>query len=72
MLCLDFGTAKSKAFAWRNDTEKPLDLPLGKLDQDLDDAIYSVSSSMWIDDDGLMFAGSEAVKRGAQYGASIR
>ena len=72
MLCLDFGTAKSKAFAWRNDTEEPLDLPLGKLDQDLDDAIYSVSSSMWIDDDGLMFAGSEAVKRGAQYGGSVR
>ena len=72
MLCLDFGTAKSKAFAWRNDTEESLDLPLGKLDQDLDDAIYSVSSSMWIDDDGLMFAGSEAVKRGAQYGGSVR
>ena len=72
MLCLDFGTAKSKAFAWRNDTEEPLDLPLGKLDQDLDDAIYPVSSSVWIDDDGLMFAGSEAVKRGALYGESVR
>lgn len=72
MLCLDFGTAKSKAFAWKNDTEEPLDLPLGKLDQDLDDAIYPVSSSVWIDDDGLMFAGSEAVKRGALYGESVR
>lgn len=72
MLCIDFGTAKSKAFAWRNDTEEPLDLPLGKLDQDLDDAIYSVSSSVWIEDDGRMFAGSEAVKRSALYGESVR
>ncbi len=73
MLCLDFGTAKSKAFAWRHEEHgdvEPLDLPLGKADDDLDGAIYSVNSSVWIADDGLMFAGSEAVKRGAQYGES--
>lgn len=74
-LCLDFGTAKSKAFACRveeNEVEESLDMPLGKADDDLDGAVYTVNSSVWIDDDGLMFAGSEAVKRGREYGDPAR
>lgn len=68
VLCLDFGTAKSKAFAGTaGDDFKLLELGLGQRDGDLDGAIYAVSSSVWIDDDGLMFAGSEAVKRSMYY-----
>ena len=64
ILCLDFGTAKSKAFVASTDDEAPklLELALGKRDGDR--AVYAVSSSVWIDDNGLMFAGSEAVKLG--------
>ena len=69
VLCLDFGTAKSKAFA-ATDSEAPdlLELPLGKTDGDLDNSVYAVSSSVWIDDEGLVFAGSEAVRRGMDWG----
>ena len=73
-LCLDFGTAKSKAFAATDDEEGPelLPLPIGKADGDLDGYVHEVSSSVWIDDDGLLFLGSEAVKRGLAYGDSTR
>ena len=73
-LCLDFGTAKSKAFAATDDEEEPelLPLPIGKADGDLDGYVHEVSSSVWIDDDGLLFLGSEAVKRGLDYGDSTR
>ena len=69
-LCLDFGTAKSKAFAATNAEEDPelLPLPIGKADNDMDGSVHEVSSSIWIDDDGLLFMGSEAVKRGINYG----
>ena len=68
VLCLDFGTAKSKAFA-ATDSEEPrlLDLPLGKMDGALDNSVYAVSSSVWIDDKGLVFAGAEAVRRGMNW-----
>ena len=68
VLCLDFGTAKSKAFAATN-SEEPnfLEIPLGKMDGDLDNSVYAVSSSVWIDDEGLVFAGSEAVRRGMNW-----
>ena len=68
-LCLDFGTAKSKVFA-ANDEEEPelVPLPIGKADEDLDGSVYEISSSVWIDDDGLLFMGSEAVKQGMNYG----
>lgn len=75
ILCLDFGTAKSKAFVASTDDEAPklLELALGKRDGDR--AVYAVSSSVWIDDNGLMFAGSQAIKLGilrAQSGAGGR
>ena len=75
VLCLDFGTAKSKAFAAtatddEHDEEEPdlEPLPLGDDDGDLDGSKYEVSSCVWIDDDGRLFVGSEAVKRGMSYG----
>ena len=73
-LCLDFGTAKSKAFAATDDEKEPelLPLPIGKADGDLDGSVHEVSSSVWIDDDGLLFLGSEAVRRGFDYGDSTR
>lgn len=69
-LCLDFGTAKSKAFAATDAEEDPelLPLPIGNADKDMDGSVHEVSSSIWIDDDGLLFMGSEAVKRGINYG----
>ena len=68
-LCLDFGTAKSKAFAASDEDEPELmPLPVGQADEDLDGSVHEVSSSVWIDDDGLLFVGSEAVKRGMVYG----
>lgn len=72
-LCLDFGTAKSKAFA-ATDEEDPelLALPIGKADGDLDGSVHEVSSSIWIDDDGKLFMGAEAVRRGIDYGGSSR
>ena len=70
VLCLDFGTAKSKAFAATGD-EDALDLralAIGAADEDRDGAVYDVASSVWITDDGLLFVGSQAVKRSMEYG----
>ncbi len=74
VLCLDFGTAKSKAFAATDDDEDPElePLPIGEDDEDLDGSVYEVSSCVWIDDDGRLFVGSEAVKRGMNYGGESR
>lgn len=74
-LCLDFGTAKSKACAAEHSagseaTDYQLtELGLGVEDGD-DDAVYPVNSSVWIDDDGKMWFGSEAIRRSASYKGS--
>lgn len=70
VLCLDFGTAKSKAFAATDEEEEPElePLPLGKADKDLDGSVYEVSSCIWIGDDHRVFVGSEALERGMNYG----
>ena len=70
VLCLDFGTAKSKAFAATNHEEEPElePLPIGLADEDRDGAVYEVYSSVWIADDGRLFVGSEAVVRHMAYG----
>jgi molecular chaperone HscA len=72
VLCIDFGTAKSKAFASSIDEVEPelLELALGKREGAPDGSVYPVSSSVWVEDDGLMFAGSEAVRRGVLRGQS--
>ena len=73
VLCLDFGTAKSKAFAATDEEEEPELEPLavGQADDDLDRAVHEVSSCVWIDDGGRLFVGSEAVKRGMNYGHEL-
>ncbi len=66
VLCIDFGTAKSKAFAARDvgDGEPDLfDLGIGDLDEDLDRSVFSAASALWIDDTGLVFVGSEAIRQ---------
>jgi hypothetical protein len=76
ILCVDFGTARSKAFAAsveHEDDPEPLmlELGLGKIDGDPDD-VYSVSSSVWISDDGRLFAGAKAVLESASADGSLR
>ena len=73
ILGLDFGTATSKAFAatYEEDPEL-LPLPIGIADGNGDGSVHEVSSSVWIDDEGLVFVGSEAVKRGMSIGDSHR
>ena len=73
ILGLDFGTAKSKAFA-ATDEEDPELLPLaiGKADEDIDGSVHEMSSSIWIDDDGLLFMGSQAVRRGGNFDDTAR
>lgn len=72
VLCIDFGTAKSKALAASLDPDPDdvelIDLALGRLDNDLDGAVYTVASSVWIADNGLLYAGSEAVRKSMQAG----
>lgn len=60
-LCLDFGTAMSKAFAMKG-YSSPIELALGKR---AGVSGYPVDSSIFIADDGLMFFGPQAVARGA-------
>ena len=72
VLCLDFGTAKSKAFAATVDEEEFEALPVGQADNDLDASVYEVSSCVWIDDDDRLFVGSEALKREMNYGGDQR
>jgi hypothetical protein len=71
VVCLDFGTAKSKAFASLSQDATPdpsdlVELGLGLRDRDEDRAVYSINSSVWISDDGLMFAGSNALRQSTQ------
>ena len=71
ILCLDFGTAKSKAFA-ATDSEAPEfhPLSLGKKSKDPDGSVYAVSSSVWIDDKGCVFAGADAIEQSERTGSS--
>ena len=66
-LCFDFGTARSKAFAVAangdDDEVELVDIPLGDIDNDVDGSVYAISSSVWIDEAGLVFVGSEAIGR---------
>jgi molecular chaperone HscA len=66
VLALDFGTAKSKAFAAsieeENDDPELIELGLGRRDRDIDGGAYTVSSSIWISNEGLMYVGAEALR----------
>lgn len=71
-LCIDFGTAKSKACAAQHNAgAEPTDYQLTELGLGLEDgdedAVYPVNSSVWIDDDGKMWFGAEAIRRSSSY-----
>lgn len=58
MLCLDFGTARSKAFALLDDA--PLDLAIGQR-AGYTESVYSLPSSLFISSGGKIFFGHEAI-----------
>lgn len=77
VVCLDFGTAKSKAFASLSREPDPdpsdlVELGLGLRDLDEDRTVYCINSSIWISDDGLMFAGAEALRQSTAPGTAGR
>lgn len=59
-ICLDFGTAMSKAFAIKNDMT-PIELALGKR---AGFSGYPINSSLFISDDGVLYFGPQAVELG--------
>lgn len=68
-VCLDFGTAMSKAFAIRDDLS-PVELALGKR---AGSSGYPVDSSLFISHDGILYFGRQAVEfgiNGAELGHS--
>ena len=60
-MCLDFGTALSKACATSGDDRDIVDLPLGRLAQD-PNGVYPVTSSVFITEDRIWF-GPQAVNK---------
>jgi hypothetical protein len=59
-MCLDFGTAMSKAFAIEGDN-KAIELALGER---AGSSGYPVESSLFISDDGILYFGPQAVELG--------
>ncbi|RYD75834.1 MAG: hypothetical protein EOP84_17705, partial [Verrucomicrobiaceae bacterium] len=73
-LCLDFGTARSKAFATgrgADGADQYLELGIGKRARE-SDSIYAVSSSVWVDENGRVYVGRSAVERSLQEGVEHR
>lgn len=64
-VCLDFGTAMSKAFAIKGDST-PVELALGRR---AGASGYPVDSSLFISDDGLLYFGWQAVEHGTAVAA---
>ena len=64
-LCLDFGTAMSKAFAWDKDSDTPIPLRIGHAAGEPGSSPYSLNSVIFISRDGLVFFGQTAVNRAA-------
>ena len=61
-LCLDFGTAMSKAFATRESDDDLLSLPLGRRGKE-PNMIFPVSSTLYIGRDDKIYFGSEAITK---------
>ena len=59
MLCLDFGTAMSKAFAIDSANDTPIDLAVGQR-SGYSEAIYALPSSVFISGTGKLYLGHEA------------
>lgn len=64
-LCLDFGTAMSKAFAIRSPAEKPLELAVGKR-ASAEGSVFAVPSSLFITSSGRMYFGQSAINQSLQ------
>jgi len=64
ILCLDFGTAMSKAWAMTQDG-KILDLALGRLSGK---GVYPVDSSLFITQDGIIYFGPQAIDQSFKVG----
>jgi hypothetical protein len=63
-LCLDFGTAMSKAFATiveNDEVIENLPLKIGKRDTTRAGVIYPIPSSIWIENSGRIFFGDQAI-----------
>ena len=60
-LCLDFGTAMSKAFAWDKDADMPMPLRIGHAAGEPASSPYALNSSIFINRDGRVFFGQTAV-----------
>lgn len=65
ILCLDFGTARSKAFATSGDAANLLDLAIG-LRAGQQQSVHSLLSCVFISDDGLFWFGEDAAQRSEQ------
>lgn len=60
-LCLDFGTAYSKASAWTINTNRPIPLPLGR---DTGDSGFIVPTTVLVANDGIVYFGEAARDKG--------
>lgn len=63
-LCLDFGTAMSKAFAWNKDSDVAMPLKIGEAAGEPGSS-YALNSTMFISREGRVFFGQQAVTRAA-------
>ena len=64
-LCLDFGTAMSKACAWNKESDTPMPLRIGLAAGEPASSPYAINSAIFISRDGLAFVGQAAVNRAA-------
>ena len=64
-LCLDFGTAMSKACAWNKESDTPMPLRIGLAAGEPASSPYAINSSIFISRDGLAFVGQAAVNLAA-------
>ena len=63
-LCLDFGTAMSKAFAWDRDSDEPMPLRIGRAAGE-PASPYALNSTIFISREGNVFFGQTAVNHAA-------
>lgn len=64
-LCLDFGTAMSKAFAWDRDSDRPMPLRIGHAAGEPASSPYALNSTIFISREGNVFFGQTAVNHAA-------
>ena len=64
-LCLDFGTAMSKACAWDKESDTPMPLRIGLAAGEPASSPYAINSAVFISRDGLALVGQAAVNSAA-------